>query len=102
MAGERALVFMDDGIAYIMDVVQHEGGLWLVPEWLVGNSRTHRLPRRMVSLAGCLVRHTPEGPAEWTVSDAIPKSIFDGSAPPSERQRYDVHELPDLAFRIPK
>lgn len=99
----KALVFMDDAAAYVMDVVKHEGTLWLVPEWLAGNSRTHRLPVRMVSLANAKVQRTANGlPATFVVSDAIPRSIFDGSAPIDQRQKYDVRDYPDLAFPFPK
>lgn len=82
----------------LMDVIEYEGGFWLVPEWLDNRSLKLTRPLRIISLA-TMVHHRMEGQnPEFLVENPVPKYVFDGRVPPEEADKYIVVENPDVAF----
>ncbi len=55
----KSLVPLNDGI-YEIDTIEHEGMLWLVPEWLDTPRKGWSRPARIVCLS--LLEHTPMPP----------------------------------------
>jgi hypothetical protein len=88
-----------DGAHYAMDVIEHEGSFWLVPEWIDDTAAGVSMPRRIVSLATIPHEVMRADNPKIVVNYPVPKSVFDG-APPSEiAGKYVVIELPEI--RIP-
>jgi hypothetical protein len=98
----KALVVTDDGSIFQSDVIEHEGSFWLVPEWLDVPGRGVTMPRRIVSMATVRYQRTPGAHREFVVNDPIPKAVLDGRAPSQEASKYDVRELPEIEFPLPK
>jgi len=46
----------NEGTVYTMDVIQHEGSFWLVPEWRDSHAERVSMPVRMILLD--LIQHT--------------------------------------------
>lgn len=92
----------DDGTGgqiHVVDVIEYDNKLWLVPEWLDYTDAKVTMPARIVCLD--LLRHErpPSDDQDIVVSDPIPKSVFDGHVPPGIENQYLVIERPDI--RLP-
>jgi hypothetical protein len=85
---------------HIVDVIEHEGQFWLVPEWLENPIQRLRRPMRIVSLSRLPHQRMRNADPEFVVNDAIPKSVFDGQIPPGQAETYLVVELPDICIPI--
>ena len=97
----RAIVVVDDEFLK-MDVIDHEGDPWLVPEWLAANDGSHRIPVRMISLATVPHQVVPSGePANLVVNDPLPKSLLSGPIPEHEARRFRVLDYPDIRVPTP-
>lgn len=96
----EAQVIVADGVHNIvmMDVIEHQGGFWLVPEWLDNRAQQVTMPVRIVSLE-TLPHQRTRGRPEFVVNDPVPKYVFDGHVPPEQATKYIVVERPDI--RIP-
>jgi hypothetical protein len=91
------------GQLWLVDTIEHEGHLWLVPEWLEAPSEGWKTPRRIICLS--LIRHqqTPKHPRfQYMTTDPIPIAVFDGHAQPEEAVGFVVVEAPNIRVPIPK
>ena len=89
-----------DGKIMSMDVIEHQGAFWLVPEWLDNIAEGVSMPRRIVSLA-TIPHEKMSGNPDFVVSYPVPKSVFDGTAPSEIASVYVVKELPEIRVPIP-
>jgi hypothetical protein len=99
-----ALVAFENGGGSIwqVDVIEHEGGFWLVPEWFEFPELGTRKPVRIISLK--TIRHQDQdgGPFPRFVLNApISKDVFDGVPTPKAVQ-YVVIEQPDISRPLPE
>jgi hypothetical protein len=78
-----------------MDVIEHDGEFWLVPEWLDNQVRRLTKPLRIVSLR-TLPHQRGNARPEFVVNDPVPKYVFDGRIPPEEAGKYVVIEDPEI------
>ena len=46
----KTYVTSDDGYTYLIDTIEHEGYLWLVPAWLDAPYQQMRKPARIIRL----------------------------------------------------
>jgi hypothetical protein len=97
----QIIVRGEDGIHrhQFMDVIEHAGKFWLVPEWLDNQSQKLTMPLRIISLE-TMVHHRMKGNPDFLVEDPVPIYVFDGRIPPEEAGKYVVVEGPDI--RIPR
>jgi hypothetical protein len=101
MKVHKAMVIIADTTHTIvqMDVIEHAGQFWLVPEWLDNPTQRVSMPLRIVSLATMSHQRTEGAAQEFVVNDPVPKLVFDGQIPPEQSDKFVVVELPDI--RIP-
>jgi uncharacterized protein YodC (DUF2158 family) len=85
---------------HTVDVIEHEGQFWLVPEWYDNQAQGVTMPARIISLA-TLPHQRGQGSPEFVVNDPIPKYVFDGHIPPEQAHKYVVQEQPWIRFPIP-
>lgn len=89
---------VDDGSIYKMDTIEHEGKMWLVPEWLDNARGGWRKPARIICLDVLPHQRTPGGPADFVLNAGIPKAVCDGQLPQQQEDLYVVIEAPDIKF----
>jgi hypothetical protein len=88
----------DGGNIFKCDAIEHEGKLWLVPEWLDVPARGVTKPRRIVRMDS--LPHQPmKNPAygmDYILTWYMPKAVLDGTAPPEQASQYEIVELPEI------
>jgi hypothetical protein len=82
----------------MVDVIEHDGEFWLVPEWLDNQVRRLTKPLRIVSLRTLPHQRIAgkDHPPDFVVNDPVPKYVFDGRTPPQEADKYVVVEGPEI------
>jgi hypothetical protein len=99
----KAMVILsnDDGTGGAvnsMDAIEHDGRIWLVPEWFDYKDAKVTMPVRIVCLD--LIPHQRgTGTPEIVVDGPLPRSVVEGRCPPGLKARYLVIEKPDI--RLP-
>ncbi len=63
----KTLVQMTDGDILAIDTIEHEGKLWLVPEWRVGPAAGFERPAKLIGLDGLPIQ--PVSPERRTLGD---------------------------------
>ncbi|MGE0563898.1 MAG: hypothetical protein AB7O50_05225 [Pseudolabrys sp.] len=100
----RTYVICDDGNMYLIDTIEHEDGLWLVPKWNETPYPSMQKPARMIQLPKERVRDLGHdflgsGIHARKLDDPMPKAVLDGTS--REDWPLDVQEAPDLLIRRP-
>jgi hypothetical protein len=92
------LIINDNGAHAIhhMDVIEHDGGFWLVPEWLDNPAQKLTTPLRIVSLEALGGHRMAGESSDFLVELPVPKYVFDGRIPPEEAGKYVVVESPEI------
>src|ERR1700694_4313180 len=96
-----AFVTTDDGNQLLVDTIEHDGGLWLVPCWLdtpyPGMSKPARLIRLDSLARNNLGDISGRGAKTSRLRDPMPKGVLEGSPGQSPiGPHFDVREAPDL------
>lgn len=81
-----------------VDTISHEGGLWLVTQWIQDRDTKEKWPARLIRL-DVLPSYRilgPGFPADYSLGQPIPKGIFDGSISPEKATGYEVIDSPLL------
>lgn len=92
----KTFVPLEDGV-YEMDTIEHEGQMWLVPEWIDIPRKGWSRPARIVCLS--LLPHSVMGPqfrCRYAVQNPIPKSVLNGQIQPQLASQYVVVENPEI------
>jgi hypothetical protein len=92
----KTFVPMESGI-FEMDTIEHEGMLWLVPEWIETQRKGWSRPARIICLSPLLHSGGPP-PRHYALQNPIPKGVWIGQIPPQLATQYVVIEAPDLEF----
>jgi hypothetical protein len=95
-----ALTFDDNSDLHFADSIEHEGQMWLVPEWVELPAEGWRTPRRLICL-NTMPHERKEGDAggDLVVTLPIPKCVFNGEVPRDAKAKYVMVERPDI--RVP-
>jgi hypothetical protein len=98
----RKIAFLkaDGGSLFIGDAIEHEGKLWLVPEWLEGPTKGTECPARIVCLDGMPLNKP--GPAyqdrvDLVLSTPLHTDILEGRR---VSQNPLVIERPDIILNV--
>jgi len=83
-----------------MDVIEHAGKSWLVPEWIDHKDEKSISPRRMILLETLPHQELLGYGPDFVVHNPVPKYVFDGQVPSQEAGTYVVVESPGIRFPI--
>lgn len=98
------LVGSDDGKILKIDTIEHEGALWLVPEWVEVINPAGQEPKRAIRLTGLDFEDCPTPAADYLLKRSIPKHVLNGTTPPEKATGFVVVDRPvdnRLASRRP-
>ena len=84
-----------------MDVIEHDGKFWLVPDWLEDGTGRVMKPVRIVSFETMDYERMAGGNPDFFIADPVPRAVVDGCAPPEVAGKYVVIEDPDIFVLIP-
>lgn len=91
------------GTIFKMDTIEHEGKLWLVPQWLENREEGWMTPARIILLD--VLQHEDirdsKLPADYNLNYPIPKAVLDGKTEEQSATEYVVVELPGIKVPIP-
>lgn len=96
------LAIGNDGYVYLMDTIEYEGRMWLVPAWLESLATGERKPERMIRLDNLPhQRIDPQDspvdpPMHFRLVDPIPKSVLEGRVPAGLESVYVLLEAPKI------
>lgn len=93
------MVGSEDGL-FNVDVIEFEGGLWLVPQWLDNKAQGWTTPGRIIRL-DTIPHQRVDGQAyHFVVNVAIPKAILQGDDPTKVATEYplEVRDMPGCRF----
>lgn len=92
--------FDDDSDLCYADSIEHEGQMWLVPEWIDVLSEGCKMPKRLICLNTMPHERLSGGSgSDFVLRWPIPRCIFDGQIPNGTKTKYLIVERPDI--RIP-
>ena len=104
---QAAVIILDDAgeggptqTISIMDVIEFDGQVWLVPEWLDIPDEKVTMPVRIV-LLDVIPHERGTASPQIVVSGPVPKSVFEGRIPPELESQYVVIERPDIRLPLP-
>ena len=102
MADLKALLFHEDGSdPTLIDVIQHQGQLWLVPEWLVDPELRRRRPARIILMQRLRFQNVGFLGADFLLLDPVPRAILTGQTPPEKALPHVVILEPDIVLTLP-
>lgn len=97
---KTAVTFDDDSDLYYADSIEHDGQVWLVPEWIDAPGQGWKKPKRLICLNTMAHERMETGDGgDFVVTWPIPRSVFDGRVPEGAGTRYIIIEGPDI--RVP-
>jgi hypothetical protein len=83
-----------DGVTdfHLVDTIEHEGKLWLVPTWIEGMT----MPERIVCLSN--LRHQKSGVKgrDFVLARSIPRAVLFGHVLPEHKAEYLIIERPPI------
>lgn len=94
----KALVANSEGL-YSIDVIEFEGGLWLVPEWIDHITEGWTSPARIIRMDTLpYQRDTGLTDTDFVVNVTIPTELLDGKDPQSVKTDFpfEVRDLPEI------
>lgn len=94
------IVGPEQGTTALCDGLEHEGKLWLVPQWLDVPGQGLTKPVRLIRFDQLEHTHSPgaKDGIEYVVNVPIPKTLFDIRTPKITEPGFEVVDLPELAL----
>lgn len=96
----KTMVASEGGL-FLIDTIEYEGELWLVPEWTDNPTTKRSKPVRIICLTYLPVVPAPDGSGNFRLGGTLPKSVLDGHAPPGQEERYYIVENPEIEVDTP-
>lgn len=96
----RVKLVLDTGVPGECGAIEHDGALWLVPNWVPHPDKGYTTPERMIPLAkfGYQVIGRPEE-LNLLIAGQVPSTLLLGPIPSHMRVLFGVLERPDIRFR---
>ena len=91
-----------EGQLLMMDTIEHEGQMWLVPSWLVPQAGGLSKPERLICLDSLPHQKASMGGSDFVLNNPIPIDILEGRAPRESGFSYLVLECPDIEVAHPR
>ena len=79
--------------------IEHEGKIWLVPQWFEVPAKAVIKPRRIIPLDILQYQEMSPGSlykVDFVVNDPLPKALFDETVPRQLKRRFRVVEEPGI------
>lgn len=93
--------FSDTPNLWTVEVIEHEGELWLVGGWLANPQEQYKTPTRLVCLSRMKhQRCSPGRPHDFLTREPLPKAVLDRPTLPGERGGFVVLEAPDVRVSL--
>lgn len=96
----RTLVGSGGGI-FMCDTLEYEGGIWLVPHWLLDPVRRVRMPVRIVRMDLLPHQKSTFGGSDFLLNGPMPRAVLDGVTQFAEGMQYEVVESPPIQIPLP-
>lgn len=78
------------------DIIEHDGMLWLVPEWRDNPAEGWTMPQRIVLALAFGLQETAQQNHQYLLQMPVPEALLEGGPPESAGQK--VIEMPDIRF----
>jgi hypothetical protein len=92
------IIHEDDGALLVIDVIEYEGSLWLVPAWIPGPTLGTEQPARMICVDDMKTsKRSSEYKVDMALRDPLSRAFLEGR---ELRQGVSVIERPDLFRRV--
>ncbi len=100
----QTLIYLEGGTGtFLVDTIEYDGKMWLVPRWLEAPSEGWKTPARIVLLDSLDHQEIPAGdPADYLLKSPMPKDVFEGRIPKESEGEFVVIERPDVKIPIPR
>jgi hypothetical protein len=96
---KKTLVWIAGKNVEIVDTIEYDNKLWLVPLWLVEPSSQLRKPVRLVRLDCLEYEQNGSQPAvDFRLNEILPKYLFDQTISDRQESRFEVVESPGIWF----
>jgi hypothetical protein len=93
----RTSIPCEDGSQQLCDTIQHEGRLWLAPEWLEDPSKPYSKPARLIGMSGLKYRSLPlRGDVDFVLEHPVPEAVLQGRVHGPQADPFVVLERPDV------
>ena len=100
----QTLIYFEVGAGtFLIDTIEYDGKLWLVPSWLETPSEGWKTPARIILLDSLYHQAIPPGGQyDFLLKLPMPKDVYEGRIPKESEGEYVVIERPDVKIPIPR
>ncbi|WGF89886.1 hypothetical protein [Marinivivus vitaminiproducens] len=84
-----------------VETIEHNGVLWLVPEWIEYTADGCMRPLRIISLESIWHDYTPKGAIQVVVHNSLPDDLMPPAPAVEIAKIAKVIDLPDIWFSLP-
>lgn len=84
------------GAHQIMDTIEYEGSLWLVPEWLESTSKGWTTPIRIIRPLKLSFQKMKMNGADFLLSHSVPTTLFLGHVPLGQEDEFEIIDHPPI------
>ena len=88
-----------DAAFYQCSAIEHEGEVWLVPNWIPLPSKGYTAPERMIPLRQFRHQLFENRYGDLLLNIELPRALIDGPLSPELKAQFGVRERPQLKFR---
>ena len=87
-----------DAALYQCSAIEHEGEVWLVPNWIPSPAEGYAIPERMIPLRRFRHQMFENRSGDLLINIPVPRAVIDGPLSPELKAQFGVREGPQLKF----
>jgi hypothetical protein len=87
-----------DAALYQCNAIEHEGEVWLVPNWIPSPAEGYAIPERMIPLRRFRHQMFENRSGDLLINIPVPRALIDGPLSPELKSSIGVRD-PQLKFR---
>jgi hypothetical protein len=87
------------GMLVVLDGIEWQGKLWIVPNWLDSLSQGVTMPARIIRFDN-LMHSDARGTGNYVLTASIPKELLEVKTPQQDIVGYEYIELPDIQIAL--
>ena len=100
LRSEKAIVQSeDDGSLHMLDLIEHDNQLWIVPHWYDVPAQGVTKPTRIIRLKS-LRYQPPAGDNRYFVNTPIPTALLNLPTPKQSIPGIEVQEMPEICLPL--